>query len=394
MSQTIFFDESGFTGPYLSDPDQPYFVYSSVAISPEQADRTVAQAVTDFRLLASELKGSKLVKTGRGRDATSFLIKECGPISQSVVIHKKYALACKLFEYIFEPALSEKIGIFYHLGFHKFVSTLLFAELLTNDGSAEELLENFQGLMRARGVDGITAFFQQPAAKKQTRSMAKEIVAFAHGQRHAIEEELDVIGSLDNNVGRWTLDLTITALNSLLCYWGEKFDQLDVYCDESKPLESYFAAKDNPFALMVGRTDKQYLEFDGYKRPVTFNLVRPISLASSTNHTGLQIADVIAASISYVLKNRLDETAKEWSTTLLATIHQESIFPDWNDADARTDRGALNMLVLAELVRRSRMGIDVLDGIEDFLRFPYADIIQKSIRKAQRELRQRRKADT
>lgn len=49
MAQTIYCDESGFTGNNLSDLDQPYFVYADVAITPEEAteikDRTLAPLI-------------------------------------------------------------------------------------------------------------------------------------------------------------------------------------------------------------------------------------------------------------------------------------------------------------------------------------------------------------
>ena len=36
--------------------------------------------------------------------------------------------------------------------------------------------------------------------------------------------------------GGWTLELTITSIWSLLGYWGERFESIRVYCDDSLPL--------------------------------------------------------------------------------------------------------------------------------------------------------------
>src|SRR6266511_1554025 len=95
----IFCDESGFTGQHLLNLNQRYFAYGSVGIAPADASALVAKTIRDFRLQGSELKGKNLLKHASGRKAAAAVIKELGDRSQIVVVHKRYALACKLFEY-------------------------------------------------------------------------------------------------------------------------------------------------------------------------------------------------------------------------------------------------------------------------------------------------------
>jgi len=370
MPQTIFCDESGFTGTRLSDEAQPYFVYASVALSPEKADEIVRKAIKDFRLQSSEIKGSKLSKSDKGRKVLSFFLNQCLKDSQVAFFHKKYALAGKLFEYIFEPALSNKSAMFYGIGFHKFISTLVFVELQTERAPAEKLLRNFEDLLRSRNPEGVAAFFDLPTTKRRTRSVAKEIQAFCIAQQRAIAEELKSIEEL-GRVGKWTLDLTDTAVYSLLCFWGERFDQLDVFCDESKPLFAHLQVENSVFAAMIGRTDKQYFDFGNGSRPFTFNLFRAISLANSKDSCGIQIADAIAASLSYALRNRKEGTAKRWLMAFgeSSAVHPDSNIPDLDVIDVRKPEAARNKQLFLELVRRCRAGSDLLDGIEDFIRF-------------------------
>lgn len=54
--RAIFFDEVGFTGDALLDPDQPSFVYSGVAVEPGEAERLVADVRRDSQAL--EVKGT------------------------------------------------------------------------------------------------------------------------------------------------------------------------------------------------------------------------------------------------------------------------------------------------------------------------------------------------
>jgi hypothetical protein len=370
MIETIYCDESGFTGTNLSDKEQPLFVYASIALSPQRADELVTQVIRDFRLQATELKGSKLVKSERGRKALSFLLEECVTVSQSVVYNKKYALACKLFEYIMEPALSEKNWIFYNLKFHKFVSTLLYAELVTKSESAEELFTTFEELMRSQSAENMESLFAQRTARRRGRSVAKEIVTFWHAQQQAVGEELTTIKSM-GAVGRWTLDLTDSALFSLLCHWGQKFDQLDVYCDDSKPLFAYLDSENSLFATMVGREDKQFIKVANQQHCITFNLLRPITLVNSKTTPGIQVADAVAASIAFALQNRATPTAKEWLSKFLSSpaINPACMIPDADDADVRTLDGARNRALFFELVKRCREGKDLLENIEDFINF-------------------------
>src|SRR5688572_30000482 len=91
----IFCDESGFTGQHLSNPDQRYFAFGSVAIPPDDAAELVARIVRDFRLQGSELKGRNLLRNAPGRKALTAVLDELGDRSQVVVVHKRYALAGK-----------------------------------------------------------------------------------------------------------------------------------------------------------------------------------------------------------------------------------------------------------------------------------------------------------
>jgi hypothetical protein len=101
-----------------------------------------------YRIQGNDIKGQKLVKTESGRKAISHLLKELEHRSKFSVFHKKYLLAVKLFEYIFEPVLAEKNSMFYYLGFHKFISNFLYIEFMTIIENAEDIFGEFSTLMR------------------------------------------------------------------------------------------------------------------------------------------------------------------------------------------------------------------------------------------------------
>lgn len=370
MIQTIYCDESGFTGAKLSDKQQPHFVYTSVAITSGRAADIVREVRERFRPQSPEIKGSLLVKSAR--KAVTFILENCLEQTKLVVTNKQYALACKLFEYIFEPALANGSSIFYRLGFNRFVATLLYAELLTGDKTCETLFDKFEELLRSNDATAISAFFEQKPSKRPTKCIAREVVTFAHAQRQTIINELKSIGNL-GATGKWVLDITDASLFPLLCYWGSKFDQLDVFCDDSKPLTAYLNAEHSLFATMVGRTDKQFFDFDGRgAAPVTFNLLRPVTLARSDQTPGIQIADVISAAIAHGLKNMDKPEPRQWIRMAhdRDAMHDQSILPDLGGFPSE-EHFHFNRAVFEELVRRSRKNEDLLENIENFLKFPY-----------------------
>jgi hypothetical protein len=101
MAQTIYCDESGFTGNNLSNVEQLHFVYAGVAITPEEANEIKDRVIRDYRVNGVELKGKNLVKYAKGRRAVSDILEKVALAANASSCKKKYTLACKLYEYLF-----------------------------------------------------------------------------------------------------------------------------------------------------------------------------------------------------------------------------------------------------------------------------------------------------
>jgi hypothetical protein len=164
-------------------------------------------------------------------------------------------------------------------------------------------------------------------------------------------------------VGKWVLDLTDTALFHQLAAWGQKFNQVEVHCDESKPLEG----KSKLFNVMIQRTDKKYVEAFGESHPITFNMSKEIQIVDSKDFPGIQIADLIAAATSYFLTGNRDTYADEWSEYLGPRIMKQSILPDFEHVNLDDLKVKRNALILEELVDRSRRKISLLDGMPEYM---------------------------
>jgi hypothetical protein len=276
---------------------------------------------------------------------------------------------CKLYEYLFEPVLADKSYIFYQIGFHRFISMLVYLELQIREQNAERLFEDFEQLMRGKNIARIAFLFGPSPEKPATGSLSPMIQEFCIANQKEILEEIESLG--DVSVGKWILDVTGACLNAVLWHRGAKFESLEVYCDESKPLESLLRVG-GIFDAMVARTDKQTFELEGRSQQITYNLVKPIELVTSEGQSGIQIADVVSSALAHALQNRAEEYSQEWLRKYdeAGAINPNSIFPmSENEAKEAIlgPSGRRNTLVFQELIARCRSGTNLLDNIERFI---------------------------
>lgn len=360
LPTTIYCDEAGYSGNNLFDDEQPHFVYSSVAVDPQEAEEVVKQTIKDFRLQLDELKGSKLVRTNRGKDAAINILENYANRSKVLVCDKRYALSAKFFEYIFEPVLASKNSIFYSIRFHRFISNLIYLHLLAQDNFSEKLLVDFQETFRTKEFEQFENILQIAATEAEMSGFLRQILTFAECHKEKILSELRILreGEATKN---WVLELSITGLFSLLATWGEEIQSMEVYCDDSQPIVTQADFLD----VMVKRDDRVYYHIGGRKQPLTFNLSQPIQVVNSKNYPGVQIADVVASAIAFVYKNPEDSFSGHCSEICDNVLHTNSIFPELEFADLMKPEGFINAQVLHMLMDRTLKGQDLLDGIEE-----------------------------
>ncbi len=363
----IFCDEAGFTGNNLLDDAQEVFVFASVAMEEQHAKEVVERTLREFKLQGKELKGSRLLKTDSGRRAISSVIESCAANARLVSHLKKFALACKFFEYIFEPALANQSSMFYETRFNLYISNLLFAMLRVRDASAETIFAEFSKFMR----EGSTTALEQIFPRKgiivdPTSDPLVAISVFAMIKRAVVQEELQSIRG-DGSAPNWVLDLTTTSLFSVLRYWGEVYDDLYVYCDESKLLET-----DIDFLrVMINRRDHFRLRMFGKESQYTFNLVDLPQLVDSKNHPGVQIADIFASAVARAWQQkywaRSDSTEEGWLDAVRESTLDDNVWPDLGYMNLRRRSGFVNSLILHELMDRCLRRENLFDGMPEFI---------------------------
>lgn len=351
--QSIWCDEAGQTGNKLIDEDQPFYVYSALAMERDRATEVLNQARRDYRL-QGELKVKDKITHPNGRKALIWILETCAQDARIVIHEKKFVLACKFFEQMVEPIIAEGSSWFYGIGFHKYISHLLYGSFKARRESAEALLEELQRLFMAdQRLTAFSAYVGAIAPSKTVDAELRNVADLVIGNSSAIHDDLVDLSELP--LGRWVLDPTLSSIFSLLCEWGDRHIELDVYLDKSNII------KENEVTLehLTG-----WIQMEGnvvIGKAVSFN-AKSIQAVSSRTYPGVQIAEVFAGMPAYALKNPADNLSRKCLDIVTSCIAERgNVMPDpeWQGSD---ERQLYCSAVLAELAVRTRALLDLLDG--------------------------------
>ena len=108
---TIFSDESGYTGPNLTNKDQPYFVLATISFEEQEAKAIRDSFFSPVR--AQELKHSSLARNVKQHSMVLEYLKHlqsCQHRFKMYVIDKEFATVAKVVDYLVESA-AHKIGL-------------------------------------------------------------------------------------------------------------------------------------------------------------------------------------------------------------------------------------------------------------------------------------------
>lgn len=354
----IYCDESGFTGENLLHDEQTIFSYASISCDETEAEEFIKYIIKKYKIQTTELKGTNLLtqKSTKGKVAILEILRHFNGKYKVSIHNKKFALACKFFEYIFEPVIASSSTLFYKNDFHLFIANFLYMLFSVNDLNAEKIFEKFEESIRTKQFNKLEALFNELQRNKDD-FITPMIIDFIEIHHKIIKEEIE-------NLPKWTLDLTTASLHILLANWNKDNDySLQVFCDNSKPLEY----DKKFFDCFIGRKDKIYSPFIKTTIPLTFNLHEGIKMVDSKTNYGIQIADVISVAYAYAFKND-DEFSKEVQKIGEEFYIYGNIFPDFDYLKFEKSSVQLNIMILQELHFRSKNKIPLLSNFSEIIK--------------------------
>lgn len=360
----IFCDEAGHTGPDLLSPDQRFFAFSSIAIPDAEAAEIIRKARINHPVQMRELKASSLMHTERGRALVAAVLAECEGRYAVNVFEKLLALCCWMFEYIYEPVLQDDPWLLYEKNLHRFVA--MYTWLWLNDASsdARAVVEQFQNYIRSLDPAEAPILFGTPRpAAHENEHPFEPVRRFAYGYREIIVADNARLRRELPEAGRWTLDLSTSALWSHLNHWGSHGKPLRVRCDESKPLRA------NAVALTGDENDLgiHRARRKGYTGKLGWSLAEPIGFVDSGSHLGIQIADIIAGATVFTARNRTPEFAG-LIDALGRHVLPDTILPDMDIVNPATCSAKVSSFILFHLSMRAAGRQNPHDGLQEMYR--------------------------
>lgn len=357
-------DESGHTGPDLLHRDQRYFAYASVAITDTEAYELIQKARKAYPVQMPELKGQALMRSERGRKLIAMLLAQIEGRYIVNLYDKLLALCSWFFEYIYEPVYQDDPWLLYQKNLHRFVAMYTWLWMNDNESQARLAIEQFQRYMRSRDPGDAPFLFDNPRpplTREATEHPFESILRFAYGYRDIITADNAKLDKELPDGGRWTLDLSTSALWSHLNHWGAMGKLLSVRCDESKPLQvniNSFTGDERDPGIRRAR-NKNNFERLGWR------LLEPVAFADSRDCPAVQLADIVAGTMVAVVTNDFPREFQEVGEMIMKHVHPHSIMPDMEVIDPSTRSAAVNALIVYDLAKRAERHRDPHENLAE-----------------------------
>lgn len=319
----LYCDESGNSGSNYLDPQQPIHVLAGACVDSE-AEADLERLIADLRGQrgCAEVHALKWLKTSSGRRSIVQFLRQVGRLKivpLFYVAEKRFAIAAKIVETFFDPFHNERA-----------------AWLPTGANvDRESLAQSFYKLPNAQ-LEQFALAYRNPTVES-FQAVIQSLAAFCellpNHQPHlawTLRGNLSELGDLVRTESLQDSSLRHPIMTSLNVPIFAQFVRMadaflslrpdtsaEVIHDETSEFEPVFRYF---FDAMVGVSDEAepYLLQDG--TPINFGLSRLRNFRTASSHVspGVQLADIFASSVRYVIGSAWRDDEWDDSTKALA----------------------------------------------------------------------------
>lgn len=286
----MYFDEAGFTGSNLLDGDQPYFAVASTVLNPKDAGDVLRESFPNYQ--GQEFKFSNIWRSQKHRNRLPEFARRIGASPELVFIwwvDKKFAVLCKIVDYLVEPIITDAGYDFYADGFSlKFTNYIHFGltQVSKNDLYAD-ILQTYQRFSRNPNQASLKTLQRDVRkliikAGEPMRSLLKPVSTGA--DLFELHSDLDSFGSTD--------DIQLTCVMRSVAHWRNIFSEdFQIVHDES----SNFFRRRHLWDRLVSRSvpDQLLPAADGTDIEFPLSVLSTISSDSKENDA-VQLCDILA----------------------------------------------------------------------------------------------------
>ena len=289
---TIYIDEAGNTGSNILNCSQPYFVLSAVHFTDVELLQLQKEIVYGKELHFVEMK-----KSIKGRNTIKSILQHPLIDEEHIsfeFIDKQFCIYAQIVDMTIEPVFY----FIYHDDLYKKRGNIILANCLyafcknhPNQDFVRDFLYSFENMMRKQTEESIDEFYLNVEILSSVSDESlRDILHHISLSRNILDDVL-----IEDN--KYCLDTTVTSLLCMVNHWFKKLGtELNIVTDDSKQIK---AGLDMIERLSKIASTQQFVGYDTRKHifPLPIN---SISMVDSNSNFGVQLADLIASSISFV----------------------------------------------------------------------------------------------
>ncbi len=324
--KTIFFDESGNTGPDLLNKEQPVYVLCSSDLSDEDSKNLLNKYFdTSKEVHFKELKRDETDQ----KKIISFFKENLETLKQhcKIVTYKKdFLLTCHFVNYCIEPLYYAKGCDFIDSGFNILYANYFYFGLISYCTEAERnaVYSNFIKLLRDFNDSNKTLLINS-IKKARTNCKNEE---FKNELLFDAEVSMNYLNENLSQLNGKAIDPALAAFVDLVGNWMKNTsDKLEIIHDESGTMKSL---KTNISFLTELDGITKELGYGDFKTTFPLN-INNLVFGKSENNYGIQICDLVSSAIGYIHRNVSGNNQiffKELKSLILTFPLTNSVWPD------------------------------------------------------------------
>lgn len=301
----IYFDESGYTGPDLTNREQPYFTLASIRMTYDE----IACIKNDigYNVWRKELHFKKMYTSPQGRAMLDKIFNHPLMDEEHILLsyaHKRYCIYAHIVNMLVETMYYNN-GVNLYEGARNLIlanGLYYFALLHSNKDLVIEFENNFVTMVREPSIESVANFYRttdklrfDTYTKEEFFEMLSEIPPTIQYIRDALVNE------------KFYIDLTIPLFSVSIQEWHKRSgEKEDVLFDSSEP---FYANKNFMESLRDMAVPETVVGY-GKGKHVYPLPVGNMEIAKSHEEFGIQLADVYASALNFALTPRDDKFAK------------------------------------------------------------------------------------
>lgn len=295
----LYFDESGYTGSDLRNSEQPYFTLASVRLTDDEVD-SIKDSIA-YAEWGGELHFTRMYSSHRGREMLRRIFGHPLMNSDHVLLscaEKRYCIYANIVNILVETFCYNKDVNLYEGARHLILASgLYYSAFLHQDKDLVSDFEtSFVKMVRDPSTSSIQRFY-----RLVDKLMKNEYTApFFSLLLSKIPPTLEYIEeALDNN--KFYMDLTVPMFFMMIQEWYNKTHiKEDVLFDSSKPFSESKSLLENLKDMSIPETEVGY----GMSKHVYPLPVGEMRIVESYTEFGIQLADVYASALNFILTKR------------------------------------------------------------------------------------------